>query len=198
MRLYRFSTRGTGYAMVVNGKERLVDRVFVYDENGPIISSSPSSMSDTWPEQIEFPDFEVSLKRKIDFSKGIAFVVSETMSGFTPRFNLYLPAAAIGLSEPKYTKDEENMCFIEIRTTKVDGFVFRVFHSVKDTLTAIEVEISAIGGALQSNVWRWDPENPLSKYIDRLTQLRLEHEAELKRIHEMTAEDLIRMLQADK
>ena len=38
MELYRINPRGREYQMTVNGKERLVDKVVVYDRTGPIIS----------------------------------------------------------------------------------------------------------------------------------------------------------------
>ena len=198
MLMHRFNPAGTGYVMNVNGKEKFVDRVVVFNENGPVIISGPSSMSNTWPYTVELPNLEVVLKRKADFSQKRAFVLWETVPGFTSRYILYLPAESIGLSEPVFIKDEENMCFIEIRTTVLDGFEFRTYHFINAGLIAIDEEISEIGSALRTGVWRWDLENPLSKYIARLNKLSLDREAELQIINNMTADDLVELLKANK
>ena len=86
------------------------------------------------------------------------------------------------------------MCFIETRTTNVDGFEFRTYHFINRELQRIDAAIADIGEALKVRTWIWDEKHPLSKYIAELNKLSLDREAELLKIRNMTADDLIKLL----
>lgn len=195
MELYRINPRGREYQMTVNGKERLVDKVVVYDRTGPIISCAPCSMSEIWPYRIKLPEVSVELKRKADYSREYAFVLVESCRGFSSRYILYLPKESIGLSEPTFTKSEDSSYFEELRDTLVENFVFRTYHFINEGLIAIDGEICHIGKELQIRSWTIDAGNILDSYIQQLQALKYKRDAELKRIKALTAQDLRRSLE---
>ena len=177
MELYRINPRGREYQMTVNGKDRLVDKVVVYDRTGPIISCA------------------LHLKRKVDYSRDYAFVLIESCRGFSSRYILYLPEERVGLSEPMFTKSGDSSYFEELRETLVENFVFRTYHFINEGLIAIEGEICHIGKELQIRSWTLDEGNILDSYIQQLQALKYKRDAELKRIKALTAQDLKRSLE---
>lgn len=193
MDLHRRNLSGTGYVLEVKGRERFVDNVIAFDKTGAIIRTSPSSMANEWPYAIKIPDTEIAQKRKPDFTRKKAFVtLTSPMPGFTARYILYLPADMIGLSDPVYEKDVENMCFVETRTTAIDGFFFRTYHFFNGALNMIDSEISQIGARIQSQEWRWSKSDTLSSLIQRLDELSTMRDQELERLRNITAEDLLK------
>lgn len=190
MRLYRNTMYGTGYKAEVNGKERFVESIVIYDENGPIISTAPMSMADNWPREIILDGTDIVSKCKLDFGKNIVFAMSTRCPGFEPRLILYIPASIIGLSEPVFTKSMENMCFVEKRTTNIDGFFFRQYHFFNRDLLNIEDRIREVGKEVQSGEWKWDEKKTLNSLIENLNKLSKERDAELERISKLTEEDI--------
>ena len=195
MKLYR-DKASSHYRLNVNGQERIVEKIVAYDKNGPIISIIPSlrPASNIWPNQIEIPNLDVKIKRKVDFTKEVAVVSSISLRGFAPRWILYLPASVIGLSAPLFMKNDENLCFEEVRTTNVDGLKFCTYHPLNAKLIAIDRKITSIGSALAAGVWMWDKENTLDIYVQSLQTLKDERETELARINEMTEEDFLKTI----
>ena len=191
MKLYRRANWFNPFYVDVNDKCYELKNIHLFNKEGIICSANRGWFGggDNTSTGLIF-DVSCVLKRKVDLTLKTAFIVSTGEKNYDNSLSaeLYIPAEAVGLKEP-VVKKRTDRYFVICWETQVKEVYCEAYHYVDEYLSRIENKISAVGEKI-SHLYGKAYED-LPRCIDVLNKLQDERIEELKRISEITNEEVL-------
>lgn len=189
MNLYRRSGWFNPFFIDVNNKSYELKNIHFFNPNGIICSTSRGwfGNGDNTTQGLSF-DIICNLKRKVDFTSKSAFIISRG-NDYGLSAELYIPADAIGLSEPSIRAKTERY-FIVRWNTSIKAVYCEAWHFIDENLSRVEHQISAVGEKI-TNLYGNAYED-LPRCIEVLQKLYNEREEELQRLSKITDEEILK------
>lgn len=189
----------------VNGKRLEIGNILFFDRSGVICATGRGWFSigigsnNEFKNGLELPT-ECVFKHKVDFSLSSAFVVKQKQDELDHRihgnrYELYIPADAVGLKAPTVCRSTWDTRHFEITyLSDIPGVGVIVWHFVDAALHPIESKIQSIGESL-SRIYHATPEAIQAK-ITELTALKEEFSKEYEKMLAITPDEVLQARRA--
>ena len=190
MNLYRKSGWFNPFFINVNNKSYELKNIHFFNSNGIICSTSRGwfGNGDNTVQGLSF-DLICNLKRKVDFTSKSAFIISSGNEYGCLSAELYIPADALGLSEPLIRARTERY-FIVRWNTSIKEIYCETWHFIDEDLSRVERRIHAVGEKITN--FYGNAYDDLPKCIEVLQKLHNEREEELQRLSMITDEEVLK------
>lgn len=174
-----------------------LNNIHFFDKSGVICSTGHGWFSTTNNEfkcGLEL-DIDCVIKRKVDFDIDCAFILpsrdNDSISWYTNKklYELYIPAAAVGLKLSKAQKSYNNHCFIVSWLSNINGVIVDKWHFIDENLSKIEDQINAIGKEI--NTLYQDRFSKLPELLKELSKLEKARKIELEKMDKITSEEIL-------
>lgn len=148
MRLYTESFYNP-FFVDIGDKFHEIEKIHFFDSVGVICSTRCGwfGSNNHFRNGLEIP-VDVVSKRKPDFSLSTAFLLSTGEKSWATnknRYELYIPAAVVGLKEPKAKRSENSRYFLVSWETNIEGVFVDQCEWIDENLKPIEERIKHIG-----------------------------------------------------
>ncbi len=188
----------------IGNKRYEIGNILFFDRSGVIcqtgrgwFASERGGSNNDLKNGFELPT-ECTLKRKVDFSADSAFLIKQVDNDqriFGIRYELYIPAAVVGLKAPTIRRPDWDKTHFEL-TYKADipGVCVVNWHFVDELLRPIIEKIRKVGESL-SHICNATPET-LEAVVKELSALKKQYAKEYAKMLAITPEEVLQARRA--